>query len=181
MRISKVTTKTGDKGQTGLGDGKRIPKDHPNMVFLGDIDELNSFLGMAITACKDHQLVSELKFIQQDLFNLGGEASMPGSDIELLSEDRLTFLEESIEIMNAKLKPLKEFILPGGDEFSARIHVARAVCRRVERSCVTLMNTGVDVKSWLTYLNRLSDYFFVMARFSSQNQGEDETLWERDK
>ncbi|MEA1881834.1 MAG: cob(I)yrinic acid a,c-diamide adenosyltransferase [Candidatus Marinimicrobia bacterium] len=180
MRISKVVTKTGDKGDTGLGDGKRVSKNHPNIVFLGDIDELNSFLGLAVIACEDQELVEELKSIQQDLFNMGGEASMPGTEMELFSEDRINILESALEKMNESLPPLKEFILPGGDEFSARIHVVRTVCRRVERSCVTLMNSGVEVKNWLTYLNRLSDYFFVLARFTSQNKGEVETLWKRD-
>ena len=181
MRISKVTTKTGDKGETGLGDGKRISKDHPNMDFLGDIDELNSFLGLAIDACKEKNLFQKLQSIQQDLFNMGGEASMPGSEMELLSEDRIVFLEASLEKMNETLPPLKEFILPGGDEFSARIHVTRAVCRRAERSFVSLLNTGVDVRNWLVYLNRLSDYFFVLARYITQNKGKNETLWDRDK
>jgi len=181
MRISKVTTKTGDKGETGLGDGKRISKDHPNMDFLGDIDELNSFLGLAINVCKEKNLFQELQSIQQDLFNMGGEASMPGTEMELLSADRVVFLEASLEKINETLPPLKEFILPGGDEFSARIHVARAVCRRAERSCVSLLNTGVDVRNWLVYLNRLSDYFFVLARYITQNKGKNETLWDRDK
>ena len=181
MRISKVTTKTGDKGETGLGDGKRISKDHPNMDFLGDIDELNSFLGLAIDTCKEKNLFQKLQSIQQDLFNMGGEASMPGTEMELLSADRVVFLEASLEKINETLPPLKEFILPGGDEFSARIHVARAVCRRAERSCVSLLNTGVDVRNWLVYLNRLSDYFFVLARYITQNKGKNETLWDRDK
>ena len=181
MRISKVTTKTGDKGETGLGDGKRISKDHPNMDFLGDIDELNSFLGLAINACKEKNLFQKLQSIQQDLFNMGGEASMPGSEMELLSEDRIVFLEASLEKINETLPPLKEFILPGVDEFSSRIHVTRAVCRRAERSCVSLLNTGVDVRNWLVYLNRLSDYFFVLARYITQNKGKNETLWDRDK
>ena len=181
MRISKVTTKTGDKGETGLGDGKRISKDHPNMDFLGDIDELNSFLGLAINACKEKNLFQKLQSIQQDLFNMGGEASMPGTEMELLSADRVVFLEASLEKINETLPPLKEFILPGGDEFSSRIHVARVVCRRAERSCVSLLNTGVDVRNWLVYLNRLSDYFFVLARYITQNKGKNETLWDRDK
>ena len=180
MRISKVTPKAGDKGETSLGDGKRVSKNHPNMVFLGDIDELNSFLGFAITVCKEKILVQELESIQQDLFNMGGEASIPGSEMKLLSEDRIVFLEDSLEKMNEILSPLKEFILPGGDEFSSRIHVVRSVCRRTERSCVFLRNTGVDVKNWLVYLNRLSDYFFVLARFSTQQEERDETYWDRE-
>ena len=179
MRISKVTTKTGDKGETGLGDGKRISKSHPNIELLGDIDELNSVLGLAITNCANQDMIKELKSIQQDLLNMGGEVSMPESEIELLSENRIIFLEDMIEKMNLTLPPLKEFILPGGDEFSARIHLTRAVCRRVERCCVTFIDTGVDKKHWLRYLNRLSDYFFVLARFTTQNIGGSETFWER--
>jgi len=180
MRISKVTTKTGDRGETGLSDGKRVSKDHPHIIFQGDLDELSTFLGLAISVSGKKGLSEVLKSIQQDLFNIGGEASMSGSDIELFSDDRIKFLELSLKKMNKSLPPLKEFILPGGDELSARIHVVRAVCRRTERSCVTLMNSNVEVKSWLIYLNRLSDYFFVLARFVSLKQGQTETLWERD-
>lgn len=181
MRISKVTTKTGDKGETGMGDGKRVSKDHPNMVFQGDLDELNSHLGLAMAIGENGYWIEALTSIQQDIFNIGGEASMPETDMTLLKVDRVSFLESSIESMNGELPPLKEFILPGGDEFCARLHVARAVCRRTERSCVTLMNSGVNVKSWLQYLNRLSDYLFVLVRYVNQKNDGEEALWDREK
>ena len=179
MRISKVTTKTGDQGETGLGDGSRISKDHPNIVFLGDLDELNSHLGLAITACKSDGVRKQIQDIQQDLFNIGGEASMPGSDILLLNGDRVVDLEKVIIKMNETLPPLEEFILPGGDEFCARIHVSRAVCRRAERSCISLVKAGDNKKNWLPYLNRLSDFLFVLVRYTTQIQGGNETLWVR--
>ncbi len=180
MRISKVTTKTGDKGETGMGDGKRVAKDHPVMAFQGDLDELNSHLGLALTVGEE-ELTEGLKSIQQDIFNIGGEASMLESELALLDDSRISELESAIEKMNGELPPLKEFILPGGDEFCARLHVARAVCRRTERSCVTLMNTGVDVKSWLQFLNRLSDYLFVLVRYANQKNDGGEALWDREK
>ncbi len=181
MRISKVTTKTGDKGETGMGDGKRVSKDHPAMVFQGDLDELNSHLGLALAAGEDQKWIEALTSIQQDIFNMGGEASMPETELSLLDESRIGVLEASIEKMNSELPPLKEFILPGGDDFCARLHVARSVCRRAERSCVTLMNSGMDVKFWLQYLNRLSDYLFVLVRYANQKNDGSEALWDREK
>ena len=179
MRISKVTTKTGDKGETGLGDGSRVSKNHPRIVFLGDIDELNSYLGLAISSCNTDRIKKQLQSIQQDLFNIGGEASMPGSDINLLNDSSIEDLENKIEEMNNSLSPLKEFILPGGDELCAKLHVVRAVCRRAERSCVSLLSKNKDDKNWLVYLNRLSDFIFVLIRYLNQNEGLDEMLWER--
>jgi len=180
MRISKVTTKTGDKGNTSMGDGKRVSKDHPAIVFLGDLDELNSHLGLVLAA-GGKEWAEELTSIQQDIFNIGGEASMSDTDIALLDDSRISRLESAIEEMNGELPPLKEFILPGGDEFCVRLHVTRTVCRRAERSCVTLMNSGVDVKSWLQYLNRLSDYLFVLVRYANQKNDDGEALWDREK
>ena len=179
MRISKVTTKTGDNGKTNLGDGTRVSKDHPNISFLGDIDELSCHLGHAITECDSTSVKKQLESIQQDLFNIGGEASMPNDEILLLKTDRLIFLEEQINKMNKQLAPLEEFILPGGDELCSRLHIVRAVSRRAERSCVTLLANEGTHKSWLTYLNRLSDFIFVLIRFLNQSEGLDETLWQR--
>ena len=179
MRISKVTTKTGDNGKTSLGDGTRVSKDHPNINFLGDIDELNTYLGHAISSCDSKIIKKQLESIQQDLFNIGGESSMPNEEISLLKVDRITFLEEHINKMNKELPPLKEFILPGGDELCSRLHIVRAVCRRAERSCVTLESKETKDKSWLIYLNRLSDFIFVLIRHLNQNEGLDEMLWER--
>lgn len=180
MRISKVTTKSGDKGKTSLGNGERVSKSHPFIILLGDIDELNSQLGNAITVCKAETIVSDLQLIQQDLFNLGGEISVQSSDTMLIGEGRIEFLEERIDEYNQNLKPLKEFILPGGDEFCSRIHLARSVCRRAERSCVEIMDTLKENNIWLPYLNRLSDYLFVLARYISSEQGAEEILWDRE-
>ena len=180
-RISKVTTKTGDNGETGLGDGSRVSKSHPLIRLLGEIDELNSYLGRAIASCNKDTIIAELQSIQQDLFNMGGEVSMPKTEINLLTKDRISFLEDRIAKLNEQLPPLEEFILPGGDEFCSRIHVLRAVCRRVERYCVEVMEEGLKIRYWLLYLNRLSDYFFVLSRYYSLEDGEDEILWNRNK
>ena len=104
---------------------------------------------------------------------------MPNEEISLLKDDRIAFLEEHINKMNKELPPLEEFILPGGDELCSRLHIVRAVCRRAERSCVTLITKETIDKNWLTYLNRLSDFIFVLVRYLNQNEGLDETLWER--
>ena len=180
-RISKVTTKTGDKGETGLGDGSRVSKSHLLIRLLGEIDELNSYLGRAIASCNKDTIIVELQSIQQDLFNMGGEVSMPKTEINLLTKDRISFLEDRIAKLNEQLPPLEEFILPGGDEFCSRIHVLRAVCRRVERYCVEVMEEGLKIRYWLLYLNRLSDYFFVLSRYYFLEDGEDEILWNRNK
>lgn len=180
MRISKVTTKSGDKGKTSLGNGERVSKSNAFINLLGDIDELNSHLGSAVSSCKSNQVSDDLQLIQQDLFNLGGEVSMPNSGTILINESRITFLEEKIDELNQSLKPLKEFILPGGDEFCSRIHIARSVCRRAERSCVEIIDRIKEKNIWLPYLNRLSDYLFVLARYISSERGSEEILWDRD-
>ena len=180
MRISKVTTKSGDKGKTSLGNGERVSKSHPFIILLGDIDELNSQIGSVITVCKAETVISDLQSIQQDLFNLGGEVSVQSSDTMLISEGRIEFLEERIDEYNQSLKPLKEFILPGGDEFCSRVHLVRSVCRRAERSCVEIIDSIKENKTWLPYLNRLSDYLFVLARYISSERGAEEILWDRE-
>ena len=179
MRISKVTTKSGDKGKTSLGNGERISKSHLIINLLGDIDELNSQIGSAISSSKSSLISSELQSIQQDLFNLGGEISIFNSGTILINDDKVKFLEERIEDLNQTLKPLKEFIMPGGDEFCSRIHLARAVCRRAERSCVSVLDLVKEKNIWLPYLNRLSDYLFVLARYVSSERGSEEILWKR--
>ena len=179
MRISKVSTRKGDKGRTSLGTGERVAKDHPVVEFMGEVDELNSQIGLSIAFCENESLIRELSSIQQDLFNIGGEASLLSSDLNLLKDDRLDFLELNIKKYNENLPPLKEFILPGGNKFCAQLHINRAVSRRVERSCVALSSEGVSVKNWLPYLNRLSDYFFVLARNVSSKKGAKEILWDR--
>ena len=179
MRISKVTTKSGDKGNTSLGNGERVSKSHLLINLLGDIDELNSQLGSAISSCKSELISSELESIQQDLFNLGGEISIINSGTILINNDKVEFLEERIDELNQTLKPLKEFIMPGGDEFCSRVHLARAVCRRAERSCVAILDLVKEKNIWLPYLNRLSDYLFVLARHISSQRGSEEILWKR--
>lgn len=179
MRISKVTTKSGDKGNTSLGNGERVSKSHLLINLLGDIDELNSQLGSAISSCKSELISSELESIQQDLFNLGGEISIINSGTILINNDKVEFLEERIDELNQTLKPLKEFIMPGGDEFCSRVHLARAVCRRAERSCVAIIDLVKEKNIWLPYLNRLSDYLFVLARYVSSQRGSEEILWKR--
>ncbi|MBD31123.1 MAG: ATP:cob(I)alamin adenosyltransferase [Candidatus Marinimicrobia bacterium] len=180
MRISKVTTKSGDKGKTSLGNGDRVSKSNAFINLLGDIDELNSHIGSAVSACKSTQVSDDLQLIQQDLFNLGGEVSMPNSGTILINESRIAFLEEKIDELNQSLKPLKEFILPGGDEFCSRIHISRSVCRRAERSCVKIIDKIKEKNIWLPYLNRLSDYLFVLARYISSERGSEEILWDRE-
>ena len=138
-------------------------------------------MGRAIASCNKDTIIAELQSIQQDLFNMGGEVSMPKTEINLLTKDRISFLEDRIAKLNEQLPPLEEFILPGGDEFCSRIHVLRAVCRRVERYCVEVMEEGLKIRYWLLYLNRLSDYFFVLSRYYSLEDGEDEILWNRNK
>ena len=181
LKIKKVYTKYGDSGLTKINGGQVRSKDDLRIVCYGEIDELNSYLGRAIASCNKDTIIAELQSIQQDLFNMGGEVSMPKTEINLLTKDRISFLEDRIAKLNEQLPPLEEFILPGGDEFCSRIHVLRAVCRRVERYCVEVMEEGLKIRYWLLYLNRLSDYFFVLSRYYSLEDGEDEILWNRNK
>ena len=181
MRISKVTTRTGDEGKTSLGNGDRVSKDHPVIDFMGEVDELNSQIGLAISVCDDEQLIRDLSSVQQDLFNLGGEACMPNLELNLLDSDRVEFLDKKIYGYNDELPPLKEFILPGGNIFCAHLHICRAISRRVERACVKITNKETKEKKWLPYLNRLSDYFFVLSRYVSTKKGAKEVLWDRSK
>ena len=180
MRITKVTTRNGDSGKTGLARGGSVYKNDAIIHALGDIDELSSVLGVCNTACDDSSIINQLKLIQNDLFDIGGQISLNKDGANIITEASIISLDKHIDRYNSSLDPLKEFILPGGDEFSSRIHVVRSVCRRTERSCVFLRNTGVDVKNWLVYLNRLSDYFFVLAGFSTQQEERDETYWDRE-
>src|SRR5690606_35839930 len=139
-RLSVITTRTGDKGTTGLGDGSRIGKDAPRIAAMGDVDELNSLLGLLRTEILPTAIDGLLARIQNDLFDLGAELCIPGH--AALSKDRLLFLEEALAEYNADLGKLQEFILPGGTRAAALAHVARTVCRRAERSVITLDNTG---------------------------------------
>ena len=179
MRITKVTTKTGDKGTTSLGDGTKVSKSDLRICCIGEVDELNSFIGLVKSATTDDDLVQDLNTIQNNLLNLGGELSIPDNNLELLKEELIIRLETSIEEMNKKLPPLKDFILPGGDEFSARLHIARSICRRAERKIVELVGKENGRDIWIKYLNRLSDYLFVLARFHVIKNKIDENQWSK--
>ncbi len=178
MRITKVTTKTGDQGDTTLGDGSRVYKDNARVHCLGSIVELYASIGLAlVTSTEDH--AADLESIQNDLLNIGGELSTPLVEKPLLHADRVDFLEKRIESINKQLLPLEEFIIPGGSETGARLHVARSICRRAERNLVSLKNTEKLSTNILKYLNRLSDYLFVLARLVIDITGGKETQWDR--
>lgn len=179
MRITKVTTKTGDKGTTSLGDGTKVSKSDLRICSIGEVDELNSFIGFVKITTSDDELVQELNTIQNNLMNLGGELSVPNNNIELLRDESVFYMEATIERMNTILPPLKEFILPGGDEFSARLHIARSICRRAERKIVELVGNENGRDIWIKYLNRLSDYLFVLARFHVIKNKIDENQWSK--
>jgi cob(I)alamin adenosyltransferase len=179
-RLSKIYTRTGDDGTTGLGDGSRIDKDHPRMEAIGSVDELNCLIGMLrAELAEGDTLQAVLAPIQHRLFDLGGELSIPG--YTLVKEAHVSGLETALDQLNEALPPLKNFILPGGSRAAAVCHLARAVCRRAERQVVTL---GRDVAINLAgrhYLNRLSDLLFVMARLLARRDGGSEVLWEQER
>ena len=176
MRITKVTTKTGDSGQTGLGNGERVSKNSLRIHAMGSIDKLNSVIGWSRIEVNE-ELSKSLERIQQDLFNLGGELAVPDVEMNLLLDERLTWLESHIEAINDELPPLTEFILPGGAEDCARIHIARAECRDSERILVALAEVEAIPQLHKTYLNRLSDYLFIVARKLKLDLGKEEISW----
>ena len=178
-RLSKIYTRTGDKGSTGMGDGSRVEKDSVRVSAMGDIDELNSVIGMVITQCQSGEVLEMLITIQHDLFNLGGQLTMP--DYELITAERVTWLEDSLDTYNENLPPLKEFILPGGGVAAAQCHLARAVCRRAERTLVALSREYDFNRNILAYINRLSDLLFVTCRVLSREAGEAEVYWQSER
>lgn len=180
MRISKVVTKTGDKGETGLGDGSRVSKDDPRITCIGALDELNSFVGFAKAAIADDGIKTFMEKIQNDLFNIGGSLSIPDTDMKTINEEYVSALEKQIEAWNNELPPLIEFVLPGGNETSARLHLARTMARKVERKLVGLHKNNPLPDQWLQYINRLSDVFFVLARKLQRAEGVDEKHWTHD-
>ena len=176
-RLSKIYTKTGDLGTTGLGDGSRVPKDDPRVECTGDIDELNSQLGVLLTHDLPPEVHSFLVEVQHDLFDLGGELSIPGFTI--IEDDRVEELEKMLDQLNDQLEPLSNFILPGGVPAAAVCHVARTLCRRAERRFVTLAQSQTVGPVGLKYLNRLSDLLFVMARIINRDAGARDVLWKQ--
>ena len=174
-RLSKITTRTGDAGDTGLGNGSRVPKDSARIQALGDIDELNSCIGLVLSERVPAAVKDALLQVQHDLFDLGGEVCIPGH--AMITEAHVARLEALTQSHNAKLEPLKEFILPGGTRASAAAHLARTVCRRAERSLVALgrhENAGERARQ---YLNRLSDLLFVLGRTLNRAAKRGDVLW----
>ena len=178
-RLSKIVTRTGDAGTTGLGDGSRVAKDAPRIEAIGAVDELNSTLGVLVAEPLPPAIADCLTDVQHDLFDLGGELSIPG--YESITDAHVERLEHAVEQFNATLPPLKEFILPGGTRAAALAHVARTVCRRAERSLVALAATQPVSDPARRYANRLSDLLFVLARELNRAAGGTDVLWRKDR
>ena len=177
MRITKVTTKTGDTGTTSLGSGERVKKDHPRVNLLGDLDHLNSVVGWTITVFSDNYIIEELKKIQQDIFNISGDISLPDRKSVLLTEERILYIESQIDKITKELPPLKEFILPGGSECISRLHISRTSCRKAERSLISMYDDTELNELHTKYMNRLSDYLFLLARLVKHTEGVNEEHW----
>src|SRR5215831_10291100 len=178
-RLSKITTRTGDGGETGLGDGSRVRKDSPRIAALGEIDELNSALGVLLAEPLPEKIRGALESIQHDLFDLGGDVSIPGRST--MTSAQSGRLEALLEEMNGALPRLKEFILPGGTRAAGLAHLARAVCRRAERSLVALSSSEKVTDEGRIYLNRLSDLLFVLGRVLNREGGAGDVLWQQGK
>ncbi len=179
-RLSKIYTRTGDDGTTGLGSGDRVPKDDVRVEAYGSVDELNSVVGMVLAVDGvDSAVVTCLTEVQHDLFDLGGELCTPG--LQLIDDAFAERLEHQLDEFNAELPSLKEFILPGGGPGAAACHLARAICRRAERRVWTLSRSQDVGPAVPRYLNRLSDLLFVIARVLARAENGQEVLWKRGK
>jgi cob(I)alamin adenosyltransferase len=176
-RLSKIYTRTGDKGTTGLGDGSRVDKDSPRVEAYGTVDELNAAIGALLAHAIPEHLQRMLTRIQHDLFDLGGELCVPGYDRFTAADTER--LENWLDDLNAELPALKEFILPAGGPATASCHLARTICRRAERRMVTLSHYENINAHALSYVNRLSDLLFVMARVLVRHEHGEEVLWQR--
>ncbi|SFO92094.1 cob(I)yrinic acid a,c-diamide adenosyltransferase [Qipengyuania nanhaisediminis] len=185
VKLNKIYTRTGDDGSTGLVDGSRVAKHAPRMDAIGVVDEANSALGHSAVALVDSEHAQALFRIQNDLFDLGADLATPAEEgddfapsemVLRIVAAQVTWLEEAIDAANAHLEPLTSFVLPGGSEASARLHVARAAVRRAERACVALAAGEAVNPQALAYINRLSDYLFVLARVANSN-GADDVKW----
>ena len=175
-RLTKIVTRGGDKGETSLGDGSRVQKTDPRIALIGEIDELNSWVGVALSHDPDPDVRVILTGVQHDLFDLGGALCFP--DAPLLTDTHVARIDDAADRLNKDLPPLKEFILPGGAPVVAWLHVARTVCRRAERS-IAGFQTKSDKADALAYLNRLSDLLFIAARFEAKRLGVGEILWKK--
>lgn len=178
-RLSRIATRTGDDGTTGLGDGSRTGKDSLRIAAIGEVDELNSTLGLLLAEPLPDRMRAELLAIQHDLFDLGGELCIPGYDN--LAEAQVAQLDALLERYNAALPRLQEFILPGGARTAAIAHVARTVCRRAERAMVALGREEALRPVCRQYVNRLSDLMFVLARVLNREAGRGDVLWQKDR
>jgi cob(I)alamin adenosyltransferase len=180
--LSRIYTKSGDKGDTGLGDGSRVPKDHPRVAAYGGVDELNAVLGLLTAHHPDASESALLRSIQNDLFDVGADLCLPQAAGEApggrlrIRPEQSTRLEAAIDRLNTDLAPLNSFILPGGRPAAAWCHLARTVCRRAERDVVALAHQEPINAEVVIYLNRLSDLLFVLARVYNNN-GRDDVLW----
>ena len=177
-RLTHIYTKTGDNGETSLGNGQRVKKNSVRVECLGSIDELNSIIGLILTEAVPEKIKTTLTEIQHDLFNIGGELSIPSH--KLLDSQRVDFLEIELDAMNQKLPPLKEFILPGGSEIASKIHFLRSKTRTVEIYLVELNERRPLFLAIQIFINRLSDFFFVLARFANKIDNKKEIFWEKD-
>lgn len=180
--LSRIYTKSGDGGDTGLGDGSRVPKDHPRVAAYGSVDELNAILGLLVSQFPQATEIELLRSIQNDLFDVGADLCLPqapeekpGNNLRVRGE-QAERLEQAIDRLNANLAPLTSFILPGGQGAAAWCHLARTVCRRAEREVITLAHGEAINPQVIVYLNRLSDLLFVLARVYNNN-GFDDILW----
>lgn len=178
-RLSKIATRTGDQGTTGLGDGSRTDKDSLRVHAIGDVDELNSHIGLLLCEELPNGLADELLQIQHDLFDLGGEICIPG--YQLVTDQHVANLDFLLEKHNANLPSLQEFILPGGSRSAALAHVCRTVCRRAERVLVSLGKAEQIHPQPRQYLNRLSDLMFVLSRVLNRFSGDGDVLWRHEK
>ena len=178
-RLSKIATRTGDNGTTGLGDGSRVDKDGLRVHAMGDVDELNSHVGLLLCEPLPHALREELVTIQHDLFDMGGELCIPG--FTMITESHVMRLDALLEKYNADLPPLADFILPAGSRAAAQAHVCRTVCRRAERAIVTLGKEETLNDHPRQYMNRLSDLLFVLSRVLNRHAGGSDVLWQKDR
>ena len=178
-RLSKIATRTGDDGSTGLGDGSRTAKDSVRVQALGDVDELNSYVGLLLCEDMPADLREELVSIQHDLFDLGGELCIPG--YQMITDDHVERLDALLEKYNATLPALQEFILPAGSRAASVAHVCRTICRRAERSIVSLGRSETINAQPRQYVNRLSDLMFVLSRVLNRFAGGSDVLWQHER
>jgi cob(I)alamin adenosyltransferase len=177
-RLSKIYTRTGDQGTTGLGDGTRVPKTHARIEAYGAVDEANSAIGMVLAVPNlPAEVTQTLTQVQHELFDLGGELAVPG--YRAITSEHITHLEQQLDRFNDPLPPLKEFILPGGGPAASACHLARAISRRAERRVWLLSENEKVAPEVPQYLNRLSDLLFVVARVLARHESGQEVLWKR--